>query len=752
MRLKSFTSLFNVVLLIFFLSGFSGLIYQVVWVKLLGRVFGITTFAISAVLGAFFAGLALGGWLGGRLAERKIDGVKVFGILQISIALYAVALFPIFDSLVNIYRAIYPTLESSPALLTFVRFILSFILLIIPTTMMGAGLPLLIKALVSQRDEFGNKLSQLYSLQTFGSVLGSLLTGFIFIGVFGLRTSVMIAVLCDLITGTIALMIATRNPVAERRTVLRSTAPDQPSASNFQFLIPAVMFLSGFASLGYEVVWTRVLSAMSYHSVYIFSGIVAAVLIGITVGSYAVSGFRKQIHDPAPYLIGSQIVLGISALLWMPAMILVGNIFGAGAANSTPGNVPTSIIVGALLVTLIPSFCMGLNFPLGAQLYAREMEKLGRQVGELFSVNVLGATLGSIIAGFFFIPLLGTQRSLLVLGLINLFAALWLAQQEKWRKTFIAIGMMIVGFVGMMTLAPNTYYAAIFRAVHASAPIVANFEGVDGTVTVAESGEVKTIYLNGAHQANSSPNMLGVHRFIGYLPITVHANPQRALIIGLGGGATSGAVASRTTSVKVIELSDGMVAAARLFGEANQFVVENPKVQISVADGRNFVALTEERYDIITADIIPPLHAYSSNLYSVEYFRSLATRLNKNGLVSQWIDSSLLPHERQILTRTFVQAFPYTVIWQAGGLTIALGSNDPIELNPEIIRQNFTPEVAAAAKVLKVETPEQLHAAFRLVDENYKSEIGAGLIISDDHPYNEHFRLLRVGDIWRLLE
>jgi len=748
---------FPIVLGIFFLSGFSGLVYQVVWVKTLTRSFGVTAFAVSAVLGAFFGGLALGSYLGGKLSDRRTDTLRLYGWLEIVIGLYALTLPFLFNSFTPIYRAIYPAIENSPALITAARFGLSVLLLILPTTLMGATLPLLVRGLITEQEKFAPRLSRLYAFNTFGAVIGTLGTGYLLIGLFGLQTTTRIAVLGNLIAGTVALTLAAKTHTSNYPTAqLPDHSTIQPRGYSTTHLATlAVMFLSGFAALGYEVIWTRVFSVISDHSVYAFSAIVAVVLIGIALGSEWIGRNEDRFADPAQALALVEAALGLSAILSLPAVAVVARIFPTIETSFGPARMngnPVFFFLVVLAVIIVPGLCMGATFPLAAQIYARRSDRLGAKVGEVYAFNTIGATFGSIIVGFVLLPSFGAQRSMLMAALLNLIAALLLMGIGKQRRRVIGTGTAAIVMAASTLLAPNDLYRWLFASQYPAQTIVANFEDVEMTVTVTAYNDHNYIFLNGHHQAETLPLTLGLHRFIGHLPALVGGEPERALVIGLGGGATSGAVAAHTQDrVDIVELSAGMVEAAKTFAPHNGDVIEDPRANMIVADGRNFLLLTDDKYDLITADIIPPLHAYSSLLYSFEYYQLLLTHLTDGGLVSQWLDRRLEPHEQDILARTFAQAFPHSVVWQKGDYMILLGSNQPIEIDPIAIESRFTPQVAADLTPLGLADAQSFLSGFSLADEALRADLGPGMILSDDHPYNEYFRLLRIGGVWRWL-
>ncbi|HST20062.1 MAG TPA: fused MFS/spermidine synthase [Blastocatellia bacterium] len=747
-------SIATAILLIFFLAGFSTLAYQVTWVKMLGLTFGVTNHAVTSVLTAFMGGLALGGYLGGRLADRWGNGIRVFGYMEICLGLFALVLPALFHGATLIYRAFYEPTTNSTFMLTVVRFSVTFLLLALPTTLMGATFPVLVRALVGRQESLGSRLASLYSWNNLGSVIGCIGTGYILIGRWGVRNTMWLAAVLSILVGITALVLSKALRPVNRSPGASLPAPELDSTSRGIATSQAgrtaltVTFLSGFAALGYEVVWIRILNLLSDHSIYIFSTIVAIVLVGIALGSRWVMWASKRNINTWKALTVVQAALALCAVLWLPT------VWGLARATQSLSGFQTSdntFFVIGLVVTLIPSLFLGASFPLVAKVYAQEVERTGRLVGEAYSVNVLGAMAGSIVTGFAFIPLVGVQRSLWLLGLVNLLSAVWAARAGCHRRSMFLGVCAIAGLVLVLIFGSATLYGSLFIMRHPEQRLVQLFENVEGTVAVTEEGETQYIFTNGIHDANTSSGVVALHRLIGYLPGFVCKTPRRALVIGLGGGTTSGALAQYVQDrLEIVELSDAMVSAAHLFSAYNYQVLDNPLTKLVVADGRNYLLFSDERYDIITADTIYPMQAYSSNLYSIDYYRLLVAHLNDQGVVVLWIDQGLRDNEQRILMRTFVQAFPYVSLWQNQGVKLLLGTRESITPNREEMINRFTPTVAAGLAPLGIAGPDDILRGFTLKDEELRADLGPGLIISDDYPYNEYFRLMRMSGIGRL--
>jgi spermidine synthase len=242
-----------------------------------------------------------------------------------------------------------------------------------------------------------------------------------------------------------------------------------------------------------------------------------------------------------------------------------------------------------------------------------------------------------------------------------------------------------------------------------------------------------------------------VHNLIGLVPCVVHGNVERALVIGMGGGTTAGAVTRCTPDTTIIEISPGVVQAARAFGSQNGDVADSPTARTIIADGRNYLLVTDGRFDLMTADTIRPVHAQSGNLYSHDYYRLMAARLNPRGIVFQWVDVSLRDHEERILMRSFVTAFPHVAMSEIGGNKFLLGSNEPLTIDRESMRARLTSYAPGDLARAGVANADSFLASFALSDDTLRATIGPGPIISDDRPVNEYFALLRVGGLWKLL-
>ncbi len=679
------------------------------WLRLIGLVFGVTVYAASTVWAVFMAGLALGSIVGGRTADRVARPLVWLGAAEALIAVTALATPFGLDLLQRGYAALHPSLSSSLAGLTAVRLAMSFAVLIIPSSLMGATLPLIVKSSLLRAEGFGGRVSVLYATNTAGAIAGSLLAGLVLIPRFGIRGSFFVAAALNLIVASVAFLVARRLPAADLPAEAGSheTRADTPVASGFSRrdaaaarIVLWVFALSGFVSLALEVVWFRAATLFLRPTVYGYAMMLAAVLGGIAAGSYAVAPLlrRRNVEGRATssgdrhwlmtlaWLEGGIAVATLLSFAVLPAIPQVMAKIGPAVAAAIGPYLAYQFIV-SFIVILPTMILFGAAFPIGLHLWTTAGNPgdrdEGSRVGTFYSLNVTGAILGSLAAGFVLLPRLGSLRTLIALAGLSLLSALALLAVAQAKPVVRALtgAVLTVLFVAAALVTPDPFDAFLVQR-YPGQHIVWQREAVQATVSVhQERGGTYTLNTSGNHQASTSGATPRVHQRIGNLPMAVHPDARQALVIGLGGGATAGALSEHTgVNVDIVELSREVTQAADLFfGPINFGVLRKPTVRLHVDDGRNFLLLTNSRYDVITADVILPIHAGSGNLYSEEYFRLARRALKPGGLVVQWVAGT--DAEYKIIARTFLSVFPETTLWGDG--TLMLGSVEPLRLRKQ---------------------------------------------------------------------
>lgn len=735
---------------VFVLSGASGLIYQVVWVRMLSLVFGVTAYAISTVLSSFFAGLALGSLLAGRLAPRLRSPLRAYAGAEVLVAACGLLTPAAFALARVVYVAVYQHLPlSGLGALTLVRFLLAFFLLLVPTTLMGATLPLMLQSSLVRAAAAARNLSVLYAANTLGATAGTALAGFELIGRYGLRASLLVAATANLLAALGALALGRRaahaalaakpdpGPVAE---------PRPPWGERAARAAVLVFGLSGAVSLAYEVVWARVLAVFFDATTYGFTAMLAMVLIGIALGSWLVSPLiGRRWHWPLIFA-GIEAGVGLLGLLALPLLthlIPLGTRLGLYRDPGPLGEFSLRFMgFAAFLVVFPPMLLLGATFPIAARV-AGDGPRIAERVGGVYAVNVLGGIVGSLLAGFVLLPRLGARDTMLLLACANLALAVVLVWSVAPRPA-LAVGAALaaVAVVGVAT-APDLW-RGVFQDRFAGQHIVYVNEGLENTVVVADvpaTGERK-MYINGQPQASTVGFIANYHKLIGHLAVLLHPHPQRALVIGLGGGATAGAVASHTgVQVDLVELSEAVVGAAPLFASVNGDVLSRPNVHLRVDDGRNFLLLHGGPYDVITADVIRPAHAGASGVYSKEYYALARDALSDNGIMLQWLEQ-LSEDQYKMMMRSFVETFPYVTLWANGSLLA--GSKRPITLErAALARRLADPAARASLASIGLNTPDDVLALYTgNREEALRYLADERRAVTDDRPYVEYQRTL----------
>ncbi len=732
------TSGFVPLCLLFFLSGVCGLTYQVLWLRLLALVFGVTVHAASTVLASFMAGLALGAVLAERVAKRG-HPLRTFALLEAGIAVSALATPALLALAAGLYRPISVALPESLTLLTVARFVCSSAVLLVPTVLMGATLPVL-SQVSSVRAASNSRLGALYAVNTSGALAGALLTGYVLIGGLGMQRTFYLAATVNVLVAAGAWWLS-RREVVESATV-GSDPRHIPTGSDPTAIdvvpaatVLAVMAVSGFAALALEIVWFRVLVQFLPATTYAFTTMLATVLGGIAAGSALAAR-----HLARPRAWGNTLawVQGATSVVVLLSLALLGATYAAGWRTS-------GLTQGAAAAILPAALLMGYAFPIAIALWTRgglAAEAPDRPVGRLYSANVLGGIAGAVIGGFVLLPWLGSRRALIALAALYLLTSLAMFLP---RRRFVPALALVALFAGAARLVPDPFDVTLARRHGQNERIFWREEGVQTSVSI-HTGAFRgwLMYLDGLHQASDGPEMVKLHRLIGHLPMVLHANPKRALVVGLGGGATPGAVSQHDTDVQVVELSDSVRKGAEFFRHVNYDLLNRPNVRLRVDDGRNFLSLTRDRFDVATADLIQPIHAGAGNLYSREYFTLVRDALADGGLALQWIGHRS-DTQYKLIMRTFLEVFPHTTLWLGGQLMV--GSLQPLTISPAlVIDKQARPETRLALDDIGLDSFETLASWYVAGPDELRRFVGAGPVLTDDRPLVEYHRSLPAND------
>jgi spermidine synthase len=692
-----------VLLICFFLSGATGLIYEVIWLRLLGLVFGHTVYALTAVLAAFMAGLGLGSYAFGRRASRIRNLISAYGLLEIGIGVYCAMIPALLGLAASLYLGVYHALDLSYSTLTLIQFLIVFVLLLVPTALMGGTLPILSQAFVRQETGHGRTAGILYAVNTFGAVAGVAVAGYLLIPAIGNRATIAIAATTNVAVGLLAIVYAwIRRPSGP--DVIPQSPPDSTTRATVArpaLLTVAALGVSGAVSMLYEVAWTRALSLVIGSSTYAFTSVLVAFLLGIGGGSALFAWFwGRRPASPAGFAViqgGVGVVVALTLLVFdrMPGLFL-----GALQWSDSPAFVQIVQLGMSAGVLVLSTMLIGATFPCVVAVVARDPARLGRNVGEIYVVNTVGAIAGTIVAGFVLVPAIGVHATIKVGIIINFLLAIGLLaiSPPVWRWGIPAAALL----AGVVLLIPQwdqrmmssgvAIYGKRYLA-RGGTDRLADFlgkqqilfyrDGISGTVAVVREGDHIFLRINGKTDASTSSDM-ATQLMSGHLPLLAHPDPRAILVIGLGSGVTAGAAARYPlTRLDVVEIEPAVVEAARFFAQEHGDVLKDPRVRTVIADGRNFLLTTAERYDIIISEPSNPWIGGLATLFSTEFFQLARQRLRPGGTMLQWLQGyNLYPDDLRMVVRTFRTVFPATSIWNTtGGDYLLMGHMDPAPLD-----------------------------------------------------------------------
>jgi spermidine synthase len=805
------------------LSGVSALVYEVVWMRLLSLVFGNTTYAVSLVLAAFMAGLGLGSLFVGRRADRFSNPLRTFALLEGGIAVFAALAPYIIKGVGLLYALGMKRFDLAPSpVLQCTRFAVPFILLLFPTVLMGGTLPVLSRATIVRRDRMGTGIGLLYGLNTLGASLGAVATGFALIYTFGVLGSNLLAVLVNLVIAGVFLLISRGEQMTARGTseaalqeakqvkagvAGRTTDPsgreEHPrtpsvgSQSVHPSVVLGVMAASGFAALGYEVVWTRALAFFIGSTTYAFSTMLATFLFGLVLGSLAVARFSDRIRNLPALLGGTEFAVGLSALASVPVL---STLFYRLFPETGPGwTLPAGLKFGyAFSVMILPTFLLGAVLPIAVKIYGSTRAKASsfrpaRSVGDVTAANTFGCIAGALVSGFVLIPGLGIQKSLVALVVIHFAAGLLLLalspmrtrtaeRKQKQRKAkkrkerrvrrsrmpatrWIIIPSLVALAAISFIILPSRERA--FSVLHRYASIhgesIYYEEGLSSIVEVIQrpSG-ARDLYIDGELNASTSRTGMRVHRLLAQLPVLLHPDPHDVFHVALGSGMTAGATRpfDNLASVDCAEISSDVVRAATLFDIESHHVLNWQKFNLVIEDGRNYLLRTPETYDVMVTGIIhPKYNAGNAGLYGLDYYELCKSKLKPGGILCQWAPLNALSEEEyRMIIRTFLNAFPHTSLWFVEPFgrvssinTLLIGSTDPMSINYTILSrrmEKIKDDLAAAG----IDDPSDLLQCYVAGRDRLAEHTGQSPspVITDNRPILEFGPI--VNDYPRTLE
>lgn len=741
-------------LLLFFLSGISGLIYQIAWVRQSVFTFGVSVYAYSAVIGAYMIGLALGSWAMGRRIDAHARPLRTYALLEVGIAVFAAASPFLLAALHGVYPGLSNALPAGGFWLTLTRLVCSLAVLTPATFLIGATLPVMSRVYATHGGRVGSDVGRLYLVNTAGAAVGCVLTGLVLLRYLGARETIFLGAGINLLValGAVALpRLARPRPAAAEPTSPTvaaedgepATAADPPPTSPLPKIpartltfVAAAYAVSGFIALGYEVAWARILYIHTSHAAYSFALMLTVFLAGLALGS--AGGARVLRRRPARLRDFGALQLGV-ALLAILILHVFARLPSLHLQDRLGGyTVPYEFLI-AFITVFPPTLLLGAMFPVVGSLYTRERtEAVGLRIGRVNALNTVGAIAGSIGTGFVLVPLLGLRNTTVAFAALNLAigaGAMLLDGDARRRLRWVAAGAGAAVIAGLAVLPTGFYLGSYYEETNR---LIFYKEGVETTVAVLEVPEddFKISFVNGRDEVPTDGASMSAFRLLGHLPPLMRPGARNALVLSFGNGIATGTMDTHGIPViDAVDLSPEMIEAAAMYAEENYNVLESERLRLHVEDGRNFLLRTEDRYDIISVDATHPANASSWALFTSEFYQLIERRLADDGVFMQWIPlHGVRESDYRDILRTVWDVFPEMVLWSTGSThTYVVATREPMSA---VVMQSILARAAANPTVLRdLGSPETVSGYVAMAGPELMRYIGRGPVVTDNDAF-----------------
>jgi predicted membrane-bound spermidine synthase len=773
-------------LVLFFCSGATALVYEVVWSKFLSQMFGSTIYAQTVVLAAFMGGLALGNRIMGRWSDRLRQPVRIYGYLEIAIGLYAF-FFPTFDRLIDrVFVSVGTGIAEHTGWLLALKGLLSAVLLLGPTILMGGTLPLLSAWLQKFSSDADRRSALFYSVNSLGAVVGSALAGFWLVQNLGLVSSLQMTAMVNVIIGATAGLLS-------RSRLIETTDMDEPVSTHVNEVVAsgtlrlayAIVAMTGGVNMGLEVLASRSLAMIFGSSLQSFAVMLMSFILGIGLGSVWIASPRRR----GPSSEKMVVLLLCAAAVWITLLVFnierwvdFYRIACTGLGRTSVGYVYYELLTAgiSLVILGLPAACIGAVLPLMIRARLTGGDSLGNKVGALLTWNTLGAVAGTLLTGFVLMPTAGLRNAFGVLALVLALVALAVTWLSGWR-TGGGLVVLVVVFAGCLFAFGGEDWryiisSGVFRAREKEfdpksmllrkqhTKILFYEDAADATVSVEEDVNVpgiasaveRGLRINGKPDATAHED-LGTQILLTHLPMLARPGARDVFVFGLGSGISAGAMLSYPVEkIAIAENCEPVVRASQYFNNWNRSVLDDPRTHLWREDARTVLKLSPQLYDVIVAEPSNPWTAGIGSVFSREFYQIAASRLKPGGIMAQWFHIYEM-HDGivELVLRTFNSVFPYVEIWDSGtGDIIMLGSLQPWPTGPDTFRQGFAlAGVKADLAQIGITSPEALLARQLASQQTAFAIAGDGPIQSDLFPVLEYAapRAFYIGDTSRVL-
>jgi spermidine synthase len=772
--------LFRLAAICFLLSGATALIYEVLWARMLGLVFGATTIAISAVLAAFMGGLATGSAAGGSLARRIRNPLRAYALIEIGIGLYALIVPWLFRGIDWIYAFVWERFHPGFYGFALARFALAAIVLFVPTALMGATLPVLVAAIQGVGESRASGVAKLYALNLAGAIVGTVAAGFLLLPTFGVRVTIWIAAAGNLLIGLAVLVIGRGTAFSHRTASVPVEPAEKSSGVAFWFLCA---FVSGLIKISMQVVWSRLLSMIIGSSTYAFTIVLALFLIGLALGAWFVT-LRSHVDSAAlrRSILLVQLLTALTLFLSLRITNLIPSLLVETGlrigVDSWAGLLALQVAASTLLI-LVPAVLMGMIMPLvltwagrGSEGFSFEETSTPKRVGQSYALNTVGAIAGAIGAAFVLIPMTSTRFTVLCMASLSVIVA-GVAYEPRRAGTdralarSLAIGVSAVIVVAMLFLWPRVNLNALSAGAYDSFvrvlarsrsgvpkdqrsdnpgdhQLLMFAEGRTATVSVRKDWGITSVAINGRTNGSDADDM-ATQVMAGQLGLLVAPRIENVLMIGFATGVSVGSVLqSPAGSVDCVEIEPAAVTSSRYFEHVNNRPLNDPRLRVIVDDARTVLRVNPARYDLIISEPSHPWVPGVANLFTREFLTLGRERLRDDGVFVQWLQIYQLSTDsmRSVLA-TFQEVFPHVAVFRIQGAAkgkdlILLGSRAPIDLTRIDERMKDARTLADLSRV-GLKTPADVRAWFVCDERQLKPAVAGAVINTDDNMHVETF-------------
>jgi spermidine synthase len=784
-------NLFYLVLVCFFLSGMSGLIYEILWNRMIVKIIGSAPFSMSIILTVFMGGLGFGSYLAGRYIDRMkapLDLLRLYGGLELVIGIYAVLIPLIMMGVHPLQTILYNNLYNFFIIYNILTFIICAIILCIPVICMGATLPVLSRFYISRMDHLGTHAGRLYGLNTIGGALGSLICGFWLIHLWGVSGTLFFAVGINILIGLSCITVSYKargSYSAGNRTIVTEEKKTSEIIQSDPLLTPTfqgkaalmIFFVSGFCAMAIEVIWARLLGLIVGPTTYSFTIVLVTFISGLALGSMIFGYLADRIKNTLRLLIYTQIaaallVLFISQLLGNSQLFFAKLIY---TFKDDFGSLNMAKAISLFIFMILPTLFFGAAFPLVGKIYTQTVEKIGRSIGFAYMVNTIGALCGPFFAGFIFIPLLGKESGIKIVVSLQLVASLSIMAYAVWKSNRTLkqwswiIAPALVGLLScflyptwnqrLLSVGKYQGFEAFKKEIDSTnwltsllfgqkilehiekAELIYYGEGIGGFTTVVKytdaMGDITYTLANSGKRDASSRRDMQSQVLLCHFPMLWHENPKNVMVIGLGSGITAGEVLNYPVNkLDILEINDQVVEASHIFIPWNNNVLLDSRTNLIIQDARAHLQLTNQMYDVIISEPSNPWMAGLAALFTSDFFKSVKSRLNDEGVFAQWIHAYQMDWDTfSLIGRTFAQTFPNNLLVnmtpsRQDGDYLLVGCKGKTKLNIQDGQQKLT--FFHNSTNLMLNDPSLLY--WQVISDELYELFGPGVVNTDNHP------------------